>query len=170
MNRLLEKLNLLGVLALVALCVVQWRINRAMHLELKSAQTLHQEQAKKISDHESTVRGQAADLETFRAQLTGTKAAEKDLRAKYSESEKSNRQLVAERDQLKSSLGEWQAAVAARDEQLRAASTNLQALAIERDRAIEKHNEVAKRMNELVAQANLAASNAAASVPETKRN
>jgi chromosome segregation ATPase len=162
MNRHLEKLNLLGVVILAALCVAQWKINRDTNLRLQSAQKFQHEQTTKLSDQEKAIQNHLADLETFRTQLTATKARETELEKKLAESDQTNRQLTNERDQLKSTITNWAAAVETRDQQLRQAATNLQALIKTRDEAILKYNDLAKRHNELVTDLNRSRTNALA--------
>ena len=159
MNRLLEKLNLLGVVILALLCVAQWKINRAANLHLQSAQKQNHEQAKKISDHEKTIQANTTDLETFRTQLSSTKTAEKDLEKNLADAERNSFQLKSETAALKTAITNWAAAVETRDQQLRQAATNIQSLVQTRDDAIEKYNALAKRQNELVAEINRSRTN-----------
>ena len=48
MNRFLHWFNLAGVLALALLCVVQWRLNRQLNLELNAAEKARQQQAARL--------------------------------------------------------------------------------------------------------------------------
>ena len=48
MNRCLHWFNLAGVLALALLCVVQWRLNRQLNLELNAAEKARQQQAARL--------------------------------------------------------------------------------------------------------------------------
>jgi chromosome segregation ATPase len=162
MNRFLTKLNLLGVFALAALCVFQWRINREANIDVIGLQKSQREQSAKIAEHEKTIAGHVVDLESFRAQLTATKNAEKELTSKLTAADRNNHQLTIEVEQLKLSLTTWAAAVSERDEQLRRATTNIQDLIASRDEAIEKYNGLAKQHNQLVADLNRAATNSTA--------
>jgi chromosome segregation ATPase len=162
MNRFLEKLNLVGVIILAGLCVAQWKINRDANLDLQHAQKIQREQTTKLADQEKMIQGQVADLEVFRAQLLETKASEKELENKFTVVDRANHELTNERDQLKTSISNWDASVKARDEQLRQASTNLQKLVQSRDDAIEKYNDLAKRHNQLVGEVNAARTNTVA--------
>ena len=162
MNRFLTKLNLLGILGLAALCVFQWRINREANIEVIRLQKTQGEQSAKIVEHEKTIAGQGADLESFRAQLTATKTAEKELLTKLAAADRGNHQLTIEVEQLKLSLTNWAAAVSERDQQLRRATTNVQDLIASRDEAIEKYNALAKQHNQLVVDLNRAATNSTA--------
>ena len=163
MNRLLEKINLAGVIALAGLCVFQWRVNRDVNTEVIRLQKAQQEQSAKIAEQEKTIGGQTADLETFRTHLTTAKSGEKELRGKLAESERANSQLGVEADQLKNSLTNWVAAVNERDKQLQLATEQLKGVVEARDEAIEKYNALAKTHNQLVAEVNRTRTNAAAS-------
>jgi hypothetical protein len=162
MNKLLEKVNLIGVLALAVLCVAQWKINRATNLELHSAQKKHQEQASTIEENKKTIAGNLADLESFRVQLTSVTKSEKELSAKNRDLELKERDLTLENEALKSAITNWAAAVETRDQQLRQAATNIQSVAQSRDEAIDKYNELAKRHNQLVAEVNQSRTNTVA--------
>ena len=52
MNRFLHWFNLAGVLALALLCVVQWRLNRQLNLELNAAEKARQQQAARLGEQE----------------------------------------------------------------------------------------------------------------------
>lgn len=160
MNRFLERVNLVGVVALAGVCVFQWRINRDVNTEVIHLQKTQQEQSAEIGEQEKTIAGQVADLETFRSQLIGAKADEKETRAKLTASERANRQLSAEAEQLKASLTNWVAAVKERDKQLEHTMTDLKSVIESRDDAIEKYNALAKTHNQLVADVNRSATNA----------
>jgi chromosome segregation ATPase len=162
MNRFVEKFNLIGIVALAALCVFQWRVNREVNTEVARLQKTGHERNAKIAEQEKTIAGQGADLESFRTQLHAAKGVEKELTAKIVEAERANRQLSVEGEQLKLSLTNWAAAVSERDEQLRRAATNIQELISSRDEAIAKYNALAKQHNQLVADVNRAGTNTAA--------
>lgn len=152
MKRALEIFNLLGVVVLAALCAFQWRVNRETNLELRRVQELQSEQSAKLAKQQKAIEGHLADLETFREQLTSTKSSETNLRNQLAKTERVNLQLTAERDQLKTSVAKWSAAIDERDEQLKIAATNIQTLIASRDEAVRKHNELARVHNQLVAE------------------
>lgn len=161
MNRFLERLNLIGVIALAILCAFQWRVNRDVNTELNRLQKARQEQSAKAAEQEKTIAGQGADLEMFRAQLASARTGEKELRTRLAEAERASRQSEAEAEQLKSSLTNWVAAATQRDKQLERAAADLKSLAEARDDAIDKYNELARKHNQLVQDFNRAATNAA---------
>lgn len=152
MKRALEIFNLLGVVALAALCAFQWRVNRETNLELQRVRQLQAEQAAKLGEQQKSIEGHVADLAMFRGQLMSTKSSETELRAQLAKSERANSQLAAERDALKTSVKNWSAAVAERDAQLTIAATNIQELIQARDEAVQKHNDLARRHNQLIAE------------------
>jgi chromosome segregation ATPase len=159
MNRFLERLNLIGVLALAGLCVFQWRVNREVNTQVNRLQKTQFEQTAKIAEQQKTIAGQGMDLETFRAQLLASKSEEKQLSANLFDSERTNRQLDSQVGQLKESLTNWVAAVSERDKQLEHITANLKSLIEARDEAIEKYNTLAKTHNQLVADFNRMATN-----------
>ena len=78
MNRFLHWFNLAGVLALALLCVVQWRLNRQLNLELNAAEKARQQQAARLGEQEQRLKGGATDLDGFREQLTRATASLKE--------------------------------------------------------------------------------------------
>lgn len=104
--------------------------------------------------------GQAADIESFRAQLVASKVEEKKLRDKLGEAERATRQITVEPEQLRVSLTNWVNAVNERDKQLENTATQVKELLQSRDDAIEKYNALAKTHNRLVADFNRSVTNA----------
>ena len=150
MNRFLQWFNLAGVVALAVLCVLQWRANRQLNLDLNAAEQTRQQHAARLDEQAKRLTGGASDLDGFREQLiratTKLKQAETNLLAL----EQPVKQLTNERDQLKTSVTNWAAAVAARDAQLKQAGADVQKLAADRNAAVLKFNEVATQQNSLV--------------------
>jgi chromosome segregation ATPase len=150
MNRTLQVLNLLGVLVLAALCVVQWRANRTLNLEAAGLEKVRLDQAAKLAELEKIIKGQAADLDSFREQLGKTHELLRGAEAKVAILERDGRQLTAERDQLKASVAKWADAVAERDARLGQLEAQTQKLATDRNDAVKKFNELAEKYNAVV--------------------
>jgi chromosome segregation ATPase len=154
MNRAITILNTVGVLALATLCVFQWQTNRRVNLEASSLEKTRQEQAVKIAEQEKSLKGLAADLETFREQILRANAASQESDSKLLDLELAVRHLTAERDALKTNMEKWSAAVAERDETVKKANEQIKALAEERNTAIQKYNELAARFETAVKEIN----------------
>jgi len=152
MNRLLQWFNLIGVVALTALCVVQWRTNRTLNLELNQQQKLGEQTASRLKELARQMQGGAADLEEFRQRVAQANSALQAAEARRAALEPQLKQLRNERDQLKTSVTNWAAAVAARDDRLKQAGADLARLGSERNEAVRKFNELAVRQNQLVAE------------------
>ncbi len=152
-------LNLCGVLVLAALCAVQWRLNRQLNLEANHLEKTRQDQWQRIEELEGNLRGARADLDGFRSQLQETSEARRETDLKLRTAERAILQLEGEREQLKMSVTNWAAAVAARDEQLKAAADQLQTLAAERNDAVAKFNELAAKYNQVVNELNARTTN-----------
>lgn len=150
MNRFLQWFNLAGVLALAVLCVLQWRMNRQLNLDLNAAEKTRQQQAARLDEQEKRLKGGASDLDGFREQLTRATTSLKETETKLAALDRQVKQLTNERDQLKTSVTNWAAAVSARDAQLKQAGTDLKKLAEDRNAAVLKFNELAAKQNELV--------------------
>jgi uncharacterized coiled-coil DUF342 family protein len=150
MNRALQYLNLLGVLALAVLCAVQWRANRAVNLEASGLERVRLDQAAKLTDLEKSFKGQAADLDSFREQLGKTHESLRTAEAKVVTLERDARQIAAERDQLKAAVEKWADAVATRDARLADLDGQLRKLVTDRNDAVKKYNELAEQYNTVV--------------------
>jgi chromosome segregation ATPase len=150
MSRWLATWNLLGVVALAALCVLQWQANRRVNLEASHLEQLRLEHLAKIAEQDKTLKGQAADLDQFREQLAHSSARLKETETQFGGAQKRLQQLESERDQLKSSVTQWAAAVTERDARLKQAGDQLQQFLKERNEAVTKFNELAARYNTIV--------------------
>jgi chromosome segregation ATPase len=172
MNRLLQYTNLFGVAALAALCIVQWSANRRANLEARDLEKARLELTSRVERQEKDIKGQAADLESFREQFARSIAARKGTEIKLAKTEHQITQLEVEREQLKSSITNWAAAVAARDERLKEGNERIRQLGEDLNASIRKYNELGERHAKLVKdwndqQAKLAAmrTNSASAVP-----
>lgn len=150
MNRFLHWFNFLGVLALAALCVAQWRMNRTLNLALNEHQKVSQQQAARLAEQERQIKGGAADLDSFRDKIAETSTAVKETEAKAAALDRLVKQLTNERDQLKTSVTNWAAAVTTRDERLKQSGVELAKLGNDRNDAVRKFNELAAQQNKLV--------------------
>ena len=150
MNRFLHWFNLVGVLALAILCVLQWRANRQLNLEVNRREQLGLEQSARLEEQARTSAGQTSDLSSLRTHLARVSGELAQTADKLAAAERQLRQMAAERDQLKTSVTNWAAAVAARDERIKQTAAQLQTLARERNDAVKQFNELAIRHNQLV--------------------
>ncbi len=150
MNRFLQWFNLLGVLALAGLCAMQWQMNRQLNLDLNAAEKVRQRQTTRLDEQAKLLKGGASDLDGFREQLTRATKSLAETETKLTAVERQVQQLTNERDQLKTSVTGWAAAVTARDDQLKQAGADLKKLAEDRNASVLKFNELAGKQNELV--------------------
>lgn len=150
MNRFLQWLNLFGVAALAALCLIQWQVNRRLNLELNRCEELRLELAGRLAKEAQISADRERDLASFRTHLARLSEEVEKTASAQSTAERDLRDALAARDQLKSSFTNLVSAVAARDERLAEAATQLSALLKERDDVIMRFNELAGRHNSLV--------------------
>ena len=157
MNRALQVLNFLGVVALALLCGVQWRINRRLNLEVDRLERIRLEQVSQLTERDSTIKGYVVDLDDFRTRLTLAESQLKDLDEKLRVMTRERNQmatevgtLAAQRDQLKASLAQWRAAVAERDAALKLSGEQLHKLTADRNEAVVKFNDLAEKYNAIV--------------------
>ncbi|HTJ77884.1 MAG TPA: hypothetical protein VL357_02720 [Rariglobus sp.] len=154
MNRALATLNLFGVLALTGLCILQWRSNRSLNLDINALEHTTQSQASLVDKQSEKIRGLTEDLDHFRGQLGTTTLSQKDTEQKLRASEHLAAQLSSERDQLKASIAQWTAAVAARDTNLQEANDRIHELTTQLSETVAKYNTLAAIHNTLVQQIN----------------
>ncbi len=150
MNRFLQWFNLLGVVALAALCVQQWRINRHLNHEFNEACKLCLSHSQTLGEKDRKLKSAAADLEVFRDQLTRATTSLKEAETKLAAIDRQRKQLINERDQLKTSVTNWAAALLARDAQLKQLGLDLKSVADDRNATVVKFNALAAQQNELV--------------------
>ena len=165
MNRTLQKLNLLGVIALTVLCVFQWRENRRLNLNGAQLEKTRTEQSAKLAEREQAVKNTTADLESFRTQLTGAVTARSEADQKVAAAEIQVQQLTADKKVLQGSVANWAAAVSARDERIKKANFELQKLGEARNQAVVKYNDLAAKYNGVVKDLNAERAKAAPAAP-----
>lgn len=147
MNRSLQYLNLVGVVALTVLCGLQWRANRQANLEISRLEKVRLEQKTALEEQEKKSKGAETDLEGFRQQLERLAEVSRGAEKKLADTELKLRLLTDEREVFQKREGDWQAAVAARDEQVQKANTELTKLATERNDAVKRYNELVEKYN-----------------------
>ncbi|HVX84877.1 MAG TPA: hypothetical protein VH253_08685 [Phycisphaerae bacterium] len=157
-------INFLGILALAALCAIQWYATRTLHLQLFDAQTARQSLAAKIDDQSKTIAGLHADLDEFRDRINKTddmlQSAQKNLdaaRNNVAQVTAQRNDLQATVDAQKKALAQWSAAVDARDAALQASAARVQSLAADRNAAVSRYNDLAAQYNKAVAELKQAA-------------
>jgi len=153
MNRL-HYVNLAGVLALAALCVFQWQANRRLNLEVNQLEKTRLDQAARLAEQEQIVRGLNSDLAQFKEQFTQAQAELGDMRKKLDAAQLEIRQVTVERNQLKTSVTNWAAAVSVRDERLTEAGSQLRKLGDDLNASIRKFNDLATNYNAVVKELN----------------
>ena len=164
MTRLIQVANLIGVLALTALCAWQWLHNRSLNVAFNDTERARLQLVEKVEQQAKDLQGKAADLDDLRERLLQTNNQLKETAEKLGQTERRLVQLEAEREQLKASITNWVQAVAVRDEQIQKGNTQLKELMADRNQVVEKFNELAERHGKLVKdwneqQARLAAAN-----------
>lgn len=152
--RVLQLLNLAGVLALAVLCAAQWQNNRQFNLEVNRLEAIRIDQSRKLDERGNTIAGQARDLDDLRQHLTRLTAEVKETEGKLALSQRDAAQCAAERDQLKESVRKWSEAVTARDERLRENQQQIRDLAANMSETTVKFNELATNYNAIVVQLN----------------
>lgn len=158
LSRTLQWSNLLGILALAGLCAWQWQANRAAQLDASGLDQLRLVHEAKLTEQDKTLSGLRADLESLQSRLAKA-AQERDtaqasLRQAASERDslsaanaKQKALLAAQIDQFQKELDAWQAAVAARDAELKKAGDLIEKIAKERNADIERSNALVKQYN-----------------------
>jgi len=154
MNRSLQYINSIGVLALAVLCVFQWQANRRFNMEANRLEKIRIEQAAQIQDQSQKLKGYTDDLESFRGQLTRANVNAGETEKKQIAAERQLQQLKLESEQLKASVTNWAEAVAARDERLKEANQRIVDLSAQLNTNILSYNKLATNYNAVVSQLN----------------
>ena len=152
-------INLFGVLALAALCAVQWQRDRRLNLEINLLERGRLAQQEKISEQEKAAAGLGADLARFKEQFKEAHTDANDARKAVRELEQKHEQLARERDQLKASVTNWATAVTARDVSLKQANERLRDTTLRLNESILKFNELASNYHASVQRFNDLATN-----------
>jgi chromosome segregation ATPase len=152
--RALYILNLLGIVALVALCVAQWHRSSRDDRLIQSLEQARVEQGARLDKQAVQLVGSAGGLEELRHRLTDSQAELSEAHSRLDARTADLIHLRAECQQLQATLRQWAAAIATRDQALQKASGDIQELTVARDQAVAKFNQVVARYNALVAENN----------------
>jgi chromosome segregation ATPase len=139
----LHYFNFFGVLALAALCVAQWHRDRQLNLEINRLEKTRFEQAARFIEQEHAAKSAVADLARFKELFTKSHDDLADALQKLRTTERLTNQLTLERAQLRTSITNWAAAVATRDERLKEANGKIHRLSDELNASVRKFNELA---------------------------
>jgi chromosome segregation ATPase len=161
MNRVMQIVNCLGVLALAVLCGTQWRVNGDLNRQVSALERTRIDLTAQVAQRDQRIREDAADLDDFRNRLTMAEGQLLDLQRKVNvlsaqcdRLTADRKLLLAQRDQLLAALETWKAAVAARDAALKSAGDELKKVVAERDQAVGQFNDLADKYNAVVKQLN----------------
>ncbi|HUJ71020.1 MAG TPA: hypothetical protein VLZ30_02170 [Verrucomicrobiae bacterium] len=150
MNDRLKYVNLFGVLVLTALCIVQWQRDRRLNLEISRLDQVRLQQAAKIDEQASALKGLNEDLGQLKTSLATEQSLRSQAEQKLGPLEEANAQVTAERDQLKAAITNWVNAVALRDERMKQANARIEQLAADLNASIAKYNELVTNHNAAV--------------------
>jgi len=162
----LHYFNFAGVLALALLCAVQWRRDVRLNQQINRLERAGAEQTNKLASQEELTRGLSADLDEFKTALTKSQADATSSRQKALAAERQVAQLTSERDQLKSGITNWAAAVTVREERLKQAAREMDRLGADLNASIRKFNELATNYNVVVKELNELRAQTPPSVPK----
>ena len=147
MNRVVQYFNLLGVVLLAGLSVAQWLTNSRLNLQINRLEQKSIDQQAKIDDQQKTLLQNAADLDDFRGRLKISETSLDHALANLTT-------MTGERNQLKSAVTQYTAALAQRDQVLKHSNEQMQTLAADRNAAVTKFNDLANKYNAVVKQLN----------------
>lgn len=152
-NRFLQIANFLGVAALAGLCVAQWHANSRAVAAADRLQQIRQDQAGKIADQQKTIAADSTEMDDLHQRLSDAQAAAKSAQEKLARLTAQCDALQQQQAQFKSTLDQWQAALAQRDQTIRKAGDEIQKLAQQRDDAIRRGNDAVAQYNRLASSA-----------------
>ena len=147
MKRAFPMLNFLGVLALATLCGFQWASQYQTTQHAQSLQTRLKDQSSRVESQNRSIEGLTRDLDALRKDLDAMSLRSTQSDSRNRSLEQTHVELQAENASLRESLTHWTQAIQARDERLREFNRQLESLALERNAAIAKYNDLAKRLS-----------------------
>ena len=157
MNRTLHIVNLVGVIALAAICVFQWRRDRALNLELNRSEKARLEQTEKLAEKEKDLTGVRDDLATFKEQFARVQAEAGDVKKELRALHQTNDFLATAYTFSQETIATWTNAVSERDKLISEANANIQTLneraqdlGARLNDSIRKYNELASNYNAVV--------------------
>jgi septal ring-binding cell division protein DamX len=150
MNRFMTGFNFLGIFLVAILCIVQWSANSRLSHDVDQLDQTRVEQEGKLADQDQALKQDAADLDEFRHRLSLSETDLKQTIVKLTAATTQRDTLIVENKQIKSAMDQWIAAVNQRDAALKQAGDVIQKLAIQRNDAIQKFNDLADKYNNLV--------------------
>jgi chromosome segregation ATPase len=138
MPRGLVLLNTTGVFVLAVLVAVQWWDNRAEHERFMTENHARQEAESQLSDTKKRVASLEGDVERLKAGLADAQKAADEASTARTKLEGDLKVMTAERDQLKTELAKWQAAVKDRDGRIATLSAQLRETRAKLDEAVQR--------------------------------
>ena len=152
--KVLRWLNLLGVLILAGLCVTQWFRMRDQDREIDSRKRAADVLEARLAEQDRRLEATLADLESMKSQAIRQLAIDAADRRTLEESQRNLQQATYERDQLRSAVSNWTAAVSARDLNLQQMDRAVRNLTNELAAAVQRHNQLATNYNRVVEELN----------------
>ncbi len=156
MIRRLSLINFIFLLLIGGLCIFQWHVEKEARLRINSLQRKVADQEQKIAEQEESIKGANEDLDRFRAQVTELKAQNdgqivqiREQKAEVFKLEETKAQLTKQVEGLHQALDAFKAAVASRDENIKALLEQREQLLAANKGAVEKANLAITTYNEL---------------------
>jgi len=155
----LHVFNFIGVLALAALCVLQWRDNRALNHEVIRLEEARIASEQTLREQRLAITGLTEDRDEFRERFKAATVEAAKTRQDLQDREQQVEQLTAEREQLRESVTNWAAAVKQRDTLISNANERIRTMVEELNASVARFNELATNHNDLVTRFNELATN-----------
>ncbi len=138
MPRGLILLNTIGVFVLATLAAVQWWDNRAEHARFLDENRTRQAAESELAETKKRVASLEGDVERLKAGLADAQKAADEASTARAKLEIDLKAMTAERDQLKTELAKWQAAVKDRDARIATISAQLRETRLRLDEAVQR--------------------------------
>ncbi len=149
MQKPIQLINLLLALALVVVCLLQWRRELRYRDEILNLDRLHQETGLKLVERDKKIRGLEEDAAGFKERITRMQAAMEEQELVLKTNRVRVERLESENAALKPALDTWKKAVADRDEALQQRNELLRKAAADRDEVVGRFNELVRKHNSL---------------------
>jgi chromosome segregation ATPase len=154
MNAKLTRFNLIGVLALAALCAIQWQHDRGLNLELNRSEKARMQQAAKLAEQAQLLDGVNQDLAQLKVSLAKKQGALTQSERELHGAIRTNQVLAAECAQLKAAITNWSRTVNLQNSRIAEANARIEQLAAELNASILKFNGLVTNYNAVVGELN----------------
>jgi chromosome segregation ATPase len=152
----LNRINFVLLLAIGAVCLLQWNVENDARARINALQRSNADHQNKIAELDENLKGANEDLDRFRGQVSELKALNDkqtvDIRGQKADLfrlEEARAQLAKQTESLRKALDSYKAAVESRDENIKTLLEQREQLHAANKNAVEKANQAINAYNDV---------------------